>query len=423
MNNNINNFIYFFFLGLKIIREIIKYKLSLINYNLMIINICEDLRKNNILYVKIVQWNIQDYCNIDEELKQYFNKFGSNVPYTKKDIDFDLINKIQLHFNNILKFENNFSPINSGTTSLVFKGKLNEKQVAIKILRKNIFNEINFGIENLVFIMNIIIYFLSFFYNDLNNNFISLIYNNKNLLLSQCDLLNEVKNIDLFKKTIGCFPNGNIIIPHIYNEFTEFSNNIVVMDFLNGKTVSDFNNSDLIKYNLIVQDVILNSYLLYKVVHADLHTGNIILLDNCKVGIIDFGMIIKISSYQSNNIFKLFLSLANSDVNLLMKSIACILYSQNSDLSKIQIIIKDAIELIKADLLNKNKKLCINNIIKVIRIILIKINNNNKININSEASHILLSLISSLNTIDIFASRSGLGNTIGKYLSSDTFFD
>jgi len=421
MYNNIIQFISNLFLMLQIVKDLIKYKLSLIKYNLMIITICEKLRQNNILYVKFIQWNIQEYCNIDEELKQYFSKFSSNVPYTDKDIDYKLINSIETYFNNKLIFNNNYIPINSGTTALVFKGKLNEKPVAIKILRKNIFKEINIGIKNISNIMNKIIFILSFFY-EITNNLNSLINDNTKLLLSQCDLLNEVKNIDKFKKSLGYF-NKNIIIPHVYCEFTEFSKNIIVMDFLEGKTVNEYKEKDIYYYGDIITKLIINSYLIFKVVHADLHTGNIMILDKEKsVGIIDFGIIIELNSKQSNHIFNLFISLANSNINLMMKSLTNILITKGSNILKIEEILKDPIEIIKNDLFHKKKKLSINNLIKVIRIIVSKINGN--VHIDPHASNILLSLISSLNTIDkITKEQYGVGDIISNHLSTDTFFD
>jgi ubiquinone biosynthesis protein len=382
----------------------------------MIINICEELRKTNVLYVKFLQWNIQDYCNIDDELKQYFYKFSSNVPYSNSDIDYHLINEIHTKFKNRIIFGE--SPINSGTTALVFKGNMDGKSVAIKILRKNIYEQINLGIDNIQSFLTKAIYFLSFFY-KCNINLKSLVNNNKQLLLDQCNLLNEIKNIDLFKKKL--FHSHSIVIPHVYKEFTEFSNNIIVMDFLDGENIQDIKTEKMYKYRASVQNFILNSYILFKVIHCDLHIGNIILLDNNQVGIIDFGMIIEISSTQSNNILKFFLSLANSNVKLLIISITNILINNNNDIAKIQCIIKEPLKTIETDLFNTEKKVCINKLIRTIRIILTKINGISEI--NPKASHILLSIISSIKTLDKFSGGSGLADAIKKHLDTDNFFD
>jgi len=416
MYPNIFDFISTVFLAINILKEFIKYQLLFTKYNNMIINICEELRKKNILYVKIIQWNIQDYCNIDNELKQYFYKFSNNVPYTNKDIDYKVINQVQTHFNGRLVFEG--IPINSGTTALIFKGNMEGKTVAIKILRKNIYQQITLGIDNIQTILNRSIYILSFFY-KINKNLNSLIKNNKQLLLDQCNFINEIKNMELFAAKVVSYPN--IVIPRVYKEFTEFNNKLIVMDYLDGHHINDVSIDKVHEYNLVVHQFILNSYFLFKVIHADLHAGNLILLDNNKVGIIDFGIIVEINNKQCNNIFQLFIGLANTNINMIKKTITNLLLLNESDFDKIKNIIDEPLEMIRPNLFNKKEKICVKNLIKAIRLIITKLDGN--INIHPSASQILLSLISSIHTLEKFSKCATLTDTIKKHLSSNTFFE
>ena len=416
MYHNIFNLISTVFLAIYIFKEFIKYSLSFITYNVMIINICEELRKTNILYVKIVQWNIQDYCKIDNELKQYFYKFSNNVPYTNKDIDYELINQVQTHFKDQLIFDD--IPINSGTTALVFKGNMEGKPVAIKILRKNIYEQIIVGIENIQTILNRSIYVLSFFY-KINTNINSLINNNKQLLIDQCNLLNEIKNMELFSEKV--VSHSNIVIPRVYKQFNEFSNKLIVMDFLDGHNINDINVEKAREYHKVVQQFILNSYFVFKTIHADLHVGNLILLENHKVGIIDFGIIIEINNKQCNNILQFFIGLSNANVNIIKKTITNLLILHESDIDKIKNIIDEPLEMIRPNLLNKKEKICINNLIKAIRMIVTKLDEN--INVHPSAPQILLSIISSINTLEKLSKCGSLTDTLTKHLSSETFFD
>jgi len=386
----------------------------------MIINICDQIREINILYVKIVQWNIQDYYNINEDLKQYFYKFNCNVPYSICDIDYDIINKIQNRYENRLTFDK--IPINSGTTALVFKGQLDNKPVAIKVLRKNIYKRIEDGIENINNLLEIFIYIASFFY-KVNKNLADLINNNKNILLKQCHLLNEVKNINCFKSKI--IASSNIVIPNVYTEFTEFENNIIVMDYLDGCNINDIKdgtkNKNILMYAQTIKKFILNSYLVFKIVHADLHAGNIILLDDNKVGIIDFGIVIEISTKQCNNMFKFFLSLANTDANLLKKSLINLLIKDNNDIEKIKEIVNEPLQFITDDMFAKNKKVCVNKIIKVLKLLLSKIDGN--ADIKPSISNVLLSLISSLYILEKVDEGNGLPSTIKNIMEFDKFIN
>jgi len=404
------------FLAINIFNEIIKYGLSIIKYNVMIINICEELRKTNILYVKIIQWNIQDYCKIDNELKHYFYKFSNNVPYTNNDIDFELINQVQTHFKDRLIFDN--IPINSGTTALVFKGNMEGKPVAIKILRKNIYKQITVGIENIQIILNRTIYLLSFFY-KINTNLNSLIKNNKQLLIDQCNFLNEIKNIELFAEKVVYHPN--IVIPCVYKQFTEFSNKLIVMDYLDGHNINDINVEKVREYNKVAQQFILNSYFVFKTIHADLHAGNLILLDNHKVGIIDFGIIVEINNKQCNNILQFFIGVSNANVNMLKKSIINLLLLHESDIDKIKNMVDEPLEMIRPNLFNKKEPISVNNLIRAIRMIVSRLDGS--INIHPSAPQILLSIISSIYTLEKFSNCGTLTDTITKHLSSETFFD
>ena len=122
--NLIENIVLF----IRIFFQYVKFRLNIIDNNKMIKNICNDLSKTNIFYLKCFQWGIQDIYDIDEELMSYFKRFYDNVPYSEDDIDFEIFNKISNYVNkeNINFSFNSLIPIKSGVVALVFKGKLNK---------------------------------------------------------------------------------------------------------------------------------------------------------------------------------------------------------------------------------------------------------------------------------------------------------
>ena len=123
----------------------IRYKLKLDVYNYSVINICNSLISHSYIFIKIIQWGIQNVydLNFNDELKQYFNTFSNNVPYTNFEQEVAILcinNTVEYAStcNDKLVIENNYIPINSGSVALVYKACLNDKPVVVKVLRHNI---------------------------------------------------------------------------------------------------------------------------------------------------------------------------------------------------------------------------------------------------------------------------------------------
>ena len=90
------------------------------DYDKCIQNLTSRLSKKNILYVKIFQAFALNNNIIDEKTHNNLLKFTDNVPWTSKDIDMPSLISLEKEYN--IKILNNYTPINSGMISLVFKG-------------------------------------------------------------------------------------------------------------------------------------------------------------------------------------------------------------------------------------------------------------------------------------------------------------
>lgn len=303
---------------------IIKYKLRLSTFNDTVINICNSLADKNYLFTKVIQWGIQEVYNQhniqhNDELQNYFKKFSSNVPYSVCELQYStsvLNNAVEYakSKNEEMVIENDFKPINSGTVALVFKGKLNSVPIIIKILRSNIEDRIHKDIYEIVhFIDNAFINKIIKFYN-IKLNFKNFFVNNYELLLKQCDFNQEADNCLLFEKNLK--NKNNIVIPHVYKHFTDFSNKLIVMDYIYGQVAKDVSIEDFKKCAITLQTFFFESLFMYNILHGDFHLGNIILINNNdmnNIGIIDFGIVYKLSQKVSNDLFNIFF--ASIDVN------------------------------------------------------------------------------------------------------------
>lgn len=394
-------------LFIRIFFQYVKFRLYLIDFNSMIKNICNDLSKTNIFYLKCFQWGIQDIYIIDAELTSYFKKFYDNVPYTDDDINHEIFNKISYYVKNEnINFSfNSLTPIKSGVVALVFKGKLNDKPVAIKILRKNIEYKIKKGIENVLGLFHIINFVLSFV-NIVNLNTIQLIQNNQQLLLDQCNFEIEMNNLILFRENYT--NNTHIVIPEVYPNFTNNSNQLIIMDFLEGELMNDMPKNEILSYFSILRTFIFESLLIHGLNHADLHPGNIILLNDNKVGIIDLGLVIKNSKLFRNIIFSILLGIKSSNKVLIINNLLKLLVDD----------IKNINNDIKEDLFNKSDLICASfdkfgskEIISLVKMI-----EKFDIKINKLACQNILGSISSLSLIEKIAEKKPLKEIFKEYL-------
>lgn len=272
--------------------------------NRLLIDFVETLSKDNIFYIKIFQ-GIGSNTNIfNEKQSEYLKKFLDKVPYKISELYDELneeLNKVG-EKNEELKIDlDTLEIINSGIIGIVYKAKMNDKTIVIKVIKNNIRNKIYDALYEYEKIIKVLKYFslFKFYYID------DIFYSNKELLLKQLDFMFEVENMKIFYEN-----NKNtdyIEIPYVYEEFTKNNNKIIVMDYLDGKKLNEIEEDDKDNYLEQLVNFSFKSILFNRTFHCDLHPGNIIFLDNPKrLGIIDYGIIGDITKEEQANIYNFF---------------------------------------------------------------------------------------------------------------------
>lgn len=309
-----------------ILSERIKY-IKHKNYNTFIINISERLSNENIFYLKIIQALSNNSNILTPEIESHFEKYTDNVEFKEEDLDLDCINDI-LNINQLKDSEQliiDKTPIKSGIISIVFKGKLGNKDVIIKIKRKNILETTISCIDNIGFLIKII-NIIPFFK---NLNIYNIFNENKESLLEQINFLNEVDNLKLFSDK---FKNVNyVVIPNVYELYTNYNPNAIVMDYIEGNHINKVIDSDKEEYSIKFSKFGLSCILFNGIFHGDLHPGNVLFIKNIKdtennnnenhkndnikivndlkIGIIDYGIVGKINETERENLSGFFYSI------------------------------------------------------------------------------------------------------------------
>jgi ubiquinone biosynthesis protein len=164
-----------------------------------------------------------------------------------------------------------------------------KKQFAVKILRKNIRKKIKL---NIIFLKNVV-FFLEKRIKKLQrfrlNDIVNLLHSN---LLKETDL--RIEAFSALKLKINLMKNHGVYIPEI--DFKLSSEKIIVMEWINAKSVSKIQNWDEFDKRIVLKNLV-NSFCdqAYNdgFFHADLHPGNIMIDDSKdfknRIILIDFG--------------------------------------------------------------------------------------------------------------------------------------
>jgi len=394
--------------------NIVKYILRFTTFEDAVISLCNSLTKKNYIFTKVIQWGIQEVYHDDningnhsnrvngnDTLKNYFSIFSSNVPYTQYELEYSISfikNVIQymLLRNDELVIENDYVPINSGSVALVFKARLNDTPVVVKMLRPNIKNKIKEDIDVIlecfdnIFIKNLIWVYIKI-------NFKNFIINNIENLLNQCNFKDEVKHMLLFKNNLK--NKKNIVIPYVYTHYTETFNDIIIMEFFDGHIAKNLPQNKLKNYLEPLQSFFFDSLYRYNILHGDFHLGNIIVMnDGNKIGIIDFGIVYFLTDEFSNSLFDMMFLSLKTDNNMknfysILNIIIRLICSNQSQHEKIFENLRQDKEFnfILSNIFSSN-----GGIVKIInRIISLE-----NIEINQNAYKLMLSSVSGLQTIE-----------------------
>lgn len=260
------------------------------DFNECIANLTEKLSRINILYVKIFQACALHTQIIDNDMNNQLIKFSDNSPWTLDDVDLTTLDALEKKYN--LRIVDKLKPINTGMISLVYKCQRQniDDFLIIKIKRKNIEKKLNDAIENLLFCLALVdlIPFLNTY--DLP----AVINKNITLITHQINFPQEVKNLEKFQDY--CQHLKFIKIPKVYPAITERFSNVILMEYVRGKTIHTL---DKANYDIYAKQLIKFVYIttfLHGAFHGDLHIGNILFLEDeedkkYKLCILDFGII------------------------------------------------------------------------------------------------------------------------------------
>jgi predicted unusual protein kinase regulating ubiquinone biosynthesis (AarF/ABC1/UbiB family) len=279
------------------------------DYSLFIDRLSMRLASINILYVKIFQAFALNNSLIDDKTNNKLIKFTDNAPWNYSDIDLYQLIEMTDKYN--IRLPDGYEiPINSGMISLVFRGREKNnpnKQVIIKMKRKNIQERLDDAIDNLLFSM----YILSFIPIINKYQLAEVVNKNIEIIRHQTNFLEEIDNMDKIRE--NCKNLKYVKIPTANRQVTEEYPDIILMERIEGIKINQVKEEDYEPFAKLVVKFGLVTTIVHGLAHGDLHAGNIMFIKDKKdteyphkIGVIDFGIIYEVGSQYKELMFDLF---------------------------------------------------------------------------------------------------------------------
>lgn len=146
-------------------------------------------------------------------------------------------------------------------------------------------------------------------------------------MIDECDFLKEASHLDGFRQFLDSTAVSTVVAPKPYHQAS--SARVLTMERFYGCALTD--REALARSNLDpgaalfeALNVWFSSLMGCDFFHADLHSGNMLLLEDGRVGFIDFGMVGRVSPDVWKAVFGLFTGLSQQDYPMVAKSMLAV---------------------------------------------------------------------------------------------------
>lgn len=211
------------------------------------------------------------------------------------------------------------TPFASASVSQVHKANYNGKQVAVKIQKPGIDEQIRIDIGIMYDIAELIEKFIkeADIYQPVN-----IVREFEKILKNELDFSKEARNIERFRENFGC--EGNTYVPAVYREIT--GKKVLTLEYIEGIKISrvkelekaGFDTKKLAEAGL---DSVMKQIFTDGFFHGDPHPANILVTRDGKLCFIDFGIVGKISEERRLELLYFLDGLTKNDSSKVVESL------------------------------------------------------------------------------------------------------
>lgn len=248
---------------------------------------------------------------VGKKIANRLAKFQDNVkPFSSKKVR-KIIHANFHNFSEIFE-EFDFNAVSSASIAQVHKAKLkdNKKYVAVKILRPNIRKKFNEDIIIIKTINKFFYYFNNKTYKNLNDIIILL----EKSSIEELNLINEAQNTINIKRNL--INLKEFYVPEVYKNFT--SENILIIEWIDGIKFTQIKHIPNLKFDkkILAKNFVISYFeQVYRhgLFHADMHKGNLILMNDGRICAVDYGIIGRIDKKTRIAVAEIFIGFLNKD--------------------------------------------------------------------------------------------------------------
>jgi ubiquinone biosynthesis protein len=141
--------------------------------------------------------------------------------------------------------------------------------------------------------------------------FDNMLVNLRKSLLRELDFTIEANNLHIIGQNLAEFEE--IVIPEPIDDYT--TTRVLTMEYISGKKITALNPLRLLEIDgsLLAEELFgayLKQFLIDGIFHADPHPGNVFLTDDNRIGLIDLGMVGRVTRSFQDNLLRLMLAIS-----------------------------------------------------------------------------------------------------------------
>ena len=188
------------------------------------------------------------------------------------------------------------TPFAAASMSVVFDAQLHDgRRVAVKVLRPGIGRIVAADLA----ILQPLVRFLARQGSDTASTLLNYLIGLQEQIREELDLRNEAEAMGQFAAAFKAADLPLLVVPDVYHELT--SRRVLTMEFLDGVPIDDLTQIAALERDprpLVVE--LLHAWLVtgvrFGAFHADIHAGNLLLLADGRLGVIDWGIVARLDA-------------------------------------------------------------------------------------------------------------------------------